>query len=84
MEIIGWLLFGLIVGAIAKLLMPGNDPGGWIATMLLGVGGAVVGGYVGRVLFNESYTAGWVMSIIGAILLLVVYRAIMGSRRRVV
>jgi len=83
MEIIGWLVFGLIVGAIAKLLMPGDDPGGWLATMLLGVAGAVVGGYLGRVFFNEGYTAGWIMAIIGSILLLVVYRAAMGRRRTI-
>ena len=50
--VLGWIVFGLIVGAIAKLLMPGRDPGGWIVTILLGIAGAVVGGWLGR-------AAGW-------------------------
>jgi uncharacterized membrane protein YeaQ/YmgE (transglycosylase-associated protein family) len=48
MGIIGWIIFGLIVGAVAKLLMPGRDPGGWIVTILLGIAGALVGGFLGR------------------------------------
>ena len=79
--IVGWLVFGLIVGAIAKLLMPGNDPGGWIVTMLLGIVGAVVGGFVGRAIWGHQYSAGWLMSIVGAIAVLAIYRAAVGHRR---
>lgn len=81
MTIIGWLLFGLIVGAIAKLLMPGRDPGGWIITILLGIAGAFVGGFLGSMFFGAAgTTAGWIGSIIGALLLLFIYRLIVGRR----
>ena len=74
--IVGWILFGLVVGAIAKLLMPGRDPGGIIVTMLLGIVGAVIGGFVGRSLgfYGPQQAAGWLMSIVGAIVVLMVYR----------
>ena len=74
--IIGWAIFGLIVGAIAKLLMPGRDPGGLIVTMLLGVAGAIVAGFIGRALgwYEPGEAAGFVMATLGAILLLFVYR----------
>jgi len=77
MGILGWILFGLVVGAIAKLLMPGKDPGGIIVTMLLGIVGAVLGGFVGRSLgfYGEQEGAGMLMSIVGAILVLMLYRA---------
>lgn len=82
MNIIGWLVFGLIVGAIAKLLMPGRDPGGWIVTILLGVAGSFVGGFLAQALLGRSdNTAGWIGSIVGAIVLLFVYRLIVGRRR---
>jgi uncharacterized membrane protein YeaQ/YmgE (transglycosylase-associated protein family) len=82
MNIIGWLLFGLIVGAIAKFLMPGNDPGGWIVTILLGIAGSFVGGFlVTTFLGRTEQTAGWIGSIVGAMLLLFVYRLIVGRRR---
>src|SRR5512132_3256372 len=81
MNIIGWLLFGLVVGAIAKLLMPGRDPGGWIVTILLGVAGSVVGGFLATTLLGHGeQTAGWIGSIIGAMLLLFIYRLIVGRR----
>jgi uncharacterized membrane protein YeaQ/YmgE (transglycosylase-associated protein family) len=82
--VIGWIVFGLIAGAIAKLLMPGNDPGGWVATILLGIAGAVAGGFVGQLFWGTNYSAGWIMSIIGAILLLGIYRLAVGGRRRMV
>ena len=74
--IIGWILFGLVVGAIAKLLMPGRDPGGIIVTMLLGIVGAVIGGFIGRSLgfYGPQQAAGWLMSIVGAIVVLMIYR----------
>jgi uncharacterized membrane protein YeaQ/YmgE (transglycosylase-associated protein family) len=76
MHIIGWIVFGLIVGAIAKLLMPGPDPGGWIVTILLGIAGALVGGFLGRAVgwYGPNDTAGFFMSVIGAIVLLALYR----------
>jgi uncharacterized membrane protein YeaQ/YmgE (transglycosylase-associated protein family) len=82
--ILGWILFGLVVGIVAKLLMPGRDPGGIIVTMALGIVGALLGGYVGRMmgLYQEGEGAGFIMATIGAVLLLVLYRALV--RRRTV
>ena len=82
MGILGWILFGLIVGAIAKLLMPGRDPGGIIVTMLLGIAGAVLGGFAGRAmgLYNEGEPAGFIMATLGAIVLLAIYRMMVGRR----
>jgi len=82
MGILGWILFGLVVGALAKLVMPGRDPGGIIVTMLIGIAGAVLGGFVGRALgwYGEGEPAGFVMSFVGAVLLLALYR--MFTRRR--
>lgn len=73
---IGLILFGLVVGVIAKLLMPGRDPGGFIITILLGIAGALIGGYVGRLLgfYGPNEGAGFIMAIIGAIVLLGIYR----------
>jgi uncharacterized membrane protein YeaQ/YmgE (transglycosylase-associated protein family) len=80
-SIIWVLLAGLVIGAIAKLLMPGRDAGGCIITMLLGVAGAFVGTWLGRMFTgNENYTAHWIMSIVGAMLLLFLYRMIAGRR----
>ena len=82
MGILGWILFGLIIGALAKLVMPGRDPGGIIVTMLLGIAGAVMGGFVGRALgfYSEGEPAGWIMSFIGAVVLLLIYRMMIGRR----
>ena len=76
MSIFGWIFFGLIVGIIGKLLMPGRDPGGFIITTILGIVGALVGGFLGRVLglYREGDPVGFVMAIIGSIILLVLYR----------
>lgn len=83
--IIGWIVFGLIVGAIAKLLMPGRDPGGFIVTMLLGIAGALAGGFIGRALgwYGPNDSAGFLMSLVGAIILLWIYRMIVGRSARV-
>jgi uncharacterized membrane protein YeaQ/YmgE (transglycosylase-associated protein family) len=83
MGILTWILFGLVVGVIAKLLMPGRDPGGFIITILLGIAGALFGGFIGRAMgfYGENQGAGWIMSILGAIVLLALYR--MMARRRV-
>jgi uncharacterized membrane protein YeaQ/YmgE (transglycosylase-associated protein family) len=80
--VLGWILFGLIVGALAKLVMPGRDPGGIIVTMALGIAGALVGGFVGRALgwYGPNDGAGFFMSLLGAILLLWIYRMIVARR----
>lgn len=74
--ILGWIVFGLIVGALAKLVMPGRDPGGMIVTILLGISGAVLGGFLGRLLgwYQPGEAAGFVMATLGAVLLLFLYR----------
>lgn len=81
--IVGWILFGLVVGAIAKLIMPGKDPGGIIVTMLLGMVGAVLGGFLGRALgfYGPQQAAGWLMSIFGAIVVLMIYRMLVRRPR---
>jgi len=78
LAILGWILFGLIVGAIAKLVMPGRDPGGLAITILLGIVGALVGGFIGRLLglYQRSESAGFIMATIGAIVILFIYRQI--------
>jgi uncharacterized membrane protein YeaQ/YmgE (transglycosylase-associated protein family) len=80
MSVIGWIIFGLIVGIIAKFLMPGRDPGGFIITTLLGIAGALVGGYLGRLLnlYGEGDPVGFIMAVLGSIVLLLIYR--MASR----
>ena len=76
--VIGWIIFGAVVGAIAKLLMPGRDPGGFIVTTLLGIAGALLGGFVGRSLgwYGPNDGAGFFMSLLGAVILLALYRMI--------
>jgi uncharacterized membrane protein YeaQ/YmgE (transglycosylase-associated protein family) len=82
---LGWIIFGLIVGIIAKLLMPGRDPGGFVITILLGIAGALLGGFVGRALglYGPGESAGFLMSLLGAILLLTLYRFLGGRRRTI-
>jgi uncharacterized membrane protein YeaQ/YmgE (transglycosylase-associated protein family) len=76
MGILSWILFGLVIGIIGKLLMPGRDPGGFIITILLGIAGAVLGGFLGRAMgfYDANQGAGWLMSIVGAVILLALYR----------
>jgi uncharacterized membrane protein YeaQ/YmgE (transglycosylase-associated protein family) len=83
-SLIGIILFGLVVGVVAKLLMPGKDPGGFIITILLGIAGALVGSWLGRVLgwYGPNEGAGFFMAVLGSILLLFIYRMIMGRRSR--
>jgi uncharacterized membrane protein YeaQ/YmgE (transglycosylase-associated protein family) len=94
--IIGWIIFGLIAGLIAKAIMPGKDPGGALITILLGIAGSIMGGFIGQALFGYGRTAndsgdlsrpGFLMSlvlaVIGAIVLLAVYRLIKGRTNRV-
>jgi uncharacterized membrane protein YeaQ/YmgE (transglycosylase-associated protein family) len=85
MGVIGWIVFGLVVGAIAKLLMPGRDPGGIIVTMLIGIAGALLGGFLGRALgwYGPNDGAGFLMSLLGAVLLLWLYRMMVGRRARI-
>jgi uncharacterized membrane protein YeaQ/YmgE (transglycosylase-associated protein family) len=74
--ILGWIVFGLIVGVIAKLLMPGKDPGGMIVTILLGIAGALIAGFIGRALgwYQPDEAAGYITATLGAVLLLFAYR----------
>ncbi len=83
--IIGWILIGLVAGALAKLIMPGDDPGGIIVTILIGIAGAFVGGYLSSRIFGIASGAGStivtiVVATIGAIILLAIYRLIVGRR----
>ena len=75
MEIIATLVVGLLVGAIAKFLMPGPDPGGWIMTIVLGIAGSLVGSFVAGLL-GMAQPVGWIGSILGAMLLLFIYRLV--------
>ncbi|MGQ0811897.1 MAG: GlsB/YeaQ/YmgE family stress response membrane protein [Nitrospiraceae bacterium] len=83
MTVIGWIVFGLIVGVVAKFLMPGPDPGGMVVTILIGIAGALVGGYIGRGLgwYHEGDPVGFLMALAGAILLLFAYRQLLGTSR---
>lgn len=80
--LIGTLIIGLLVGAVAKLLMPGRDPGGCIITILLGIAGSFIAGYAGQAMgwYKQGEPAGFIASVIGAMLLLLLYRLIIGRR----
>jgi len=90
LAILGWIIFGLIAGLIAKAVMPGKDPGGMIITILLGIAGAVIGGFIGRALFGyggvssdreisqPGFLMSLVLSVVGAVVLLAIYRLIKG------
>ncbi|MCA1705869.1 MAG: GlsB/YeaQ/YmgE family stress response membrane protein [Actinobacteria bacterium] len=85
MGFIGWIVLGLIAGAIAKLIMPGDDPGGIIVTMLIGIVGALVGGYLGSLIFGTGLQnfwsfQTWIIAIIGSLILLAIYRLVVGRR----
>jgi len=85
MGILGWIALGLIAGAIAKAIMPGDDPGGIIVTMLIGIVGAIVGGLIASALdigdLDEFFDIGtWIIAILGSLLLLAVYRMVTGNR----
>ena len=89
MGIIGWIVLGLLAGAIANAILPGDDPGGIIVTMIIGIVGALLGGFLAQVLFNVDSLdeffdiSTWLTAIIGAIILLLLYRLVIGRRRRV-
>jgi uncharacterized membrane protein YeaQ/YmgE (transglycosylase-associated protein family) len=91
LAVIGWIVFGLIAGIIAKVIMPGKDPGGFIVTTLIGIVGAVIGGYLGQLLFGYGGSSsgdvtrpGFLMSLVlavaGAIILLLLYRLLIRGR----
>ena len=84
MGVIGWIVFGLIVGIVAKFVMPGRDPGGFIVTVLLGIAGALLGGYLGRAvgLYREGDPVGFIMAVVGSIAVLILYRVVAGRPRR--
>jgi uncharacterized membrane protein YeaQ/YmgE (transglycosylase-associated protein family) len=85
MGIIGWIVLGLVAGAIAKAILPGDDPGGIIVTMIIGIVGAIVGGLIASALdigdIDEFFDIGtWLIAIGGALLLLIIYRVVTGRR----
>jgi uncharacterized membrane protein YeaQ/YmgE (transglycosylase-associated protein family) len=86
MGIIGWIVLGLVAGAIAKAIMPGDDPGGIIVTMLIGIVGAILGGFIASALdigdLDEFFDIGtWIIAILGSLLLLAIYRMVVGRGR---
>lgn len=86
--IIAWIVIGLLAGIIAKALLPGKDPGGCIVTIAIGIVGALLGGWLGKVLFGVESIDGffdlstWIAAIVGSLILLLVYRLVTGGRRR--
>jgi uncharacterized membrane protein YeaQ/YmgE (transglycosylase-associated protein family) len=91
MGIIGWIVLGLIAGIIAKAILPGDDPGGFIVTAIIGIVGAILGGFLAQVLFGRDTVdeffdvSTWLTAIIGSVILLLVYRMVAGrGRRRVI
>ena len=88
MGIIGWVLLGLVAGALAKALLPGDDPGGFIVTAIIGIVGALIGGFIAQAIgfgdpIDEFFDwSTWIAAIIGAVVLLLIYRAFVGRDRR--
>ena len=80
MSIIGWLILGLVAGALARLLVPGRDPMGWFGTLLLGLAGSFVGGLLADLIFDDE-AIGLVGSVVGAVLVLLAYNAFTRNRR---
>jgi uncharacterized membrane protein YeaQ/YmgE (transglycosylase-associated protein family) len=85
-EIIGWLVVGLIIGALARLIVPGRNPMGCLMTSLLGIAGSIVGGFIGRLIWRTSrepglftLRPGWILSLIGAIILLLIFQGVRRS-----
>jgi uncharacterized membrane protein YeaQ/YmgE (transglycosylase-associated protein family) len=87
MGFFAWIIFGLIAGVIAKLIMPGRDPGGWIVTILIGIAGGVTGGWIGNAIWGVGITGfnfpSLAMAVLGAVILLWLYRVFFGRRRDV-
>jgi uncharacterized membrane protein YeaQ/YmgE (transglycosylase-associated protein family) len=84
MDILLWIVFGLIVGIVAKFVMPGRDPGGMIVTIVLGIVGALLGGWIGRALgmYQAGQPVGFIMAVIGAVVILAIYRLGFTGRHR--
>ena len=84
MDILLWIVFGLIVGLVAKFVMPGRDPGGMIVTIVLGIVGAMLGGWIGRALgmYQAGQPVGFIMAVIGAVVILAIYRLGFSGRHR--
>ena len=84
MDILLWIVFGLVVGIVAKFLMPGADPGGMVLTIALGIVGALLGGWIGRALglYQTGQPAGFIMAVLGAIVVLAIYRLAFSGRHR--
>lgn len=86
MGIIAWIVLGLIAGALAKFILPGSDPGGIVVTIIIGIVGAILGGFIAGALFDIDVNAEffdlatWISAIVGAIVLLLIYRAVTGRR----
>ena len=82
MAIIGWVFFGLVVGIVGKLLTPGRDPGGFILTIILGIAGALIGGFLGQSLglYREGEPVGFIMAVVGSVILLLLYRMFTRNR----
>jgi uncharacterized membrane protein YeaQ/YmgE (transglycosylase-associated protein family) len=85
-EIFAWVLFGLLAGGLAKFIMPGKDPGGCLVTVLIGIAGALIGGFIGRALFGRGVTGfnlvSLLIAVLGAVILLALFRAVMSRRPR--
>ena len=83
MDILIWIIFGLVVGVVAKFLMPGNDPGGAVLTIIIGIVGALLGGWIGRAagIYREGEPVGFIMAVVGAIVLLLLYRLLFARAR---
>ncbi|WP_371476716.1 GlsB/YeaQ/YmgE family stress response membrane protein [Kitasatospora sp. NBC_00315] len=88
MGVIAWILIGLFAGFIAKALMPGKDPGGVIVTILIGIAGGLLGGWLGKVIFGVDSIDGffdlstWIAAIVGSVILLAVYRLVTGNKHQ--
>lgn len=84
MDILLWIVFGLVVGIVAKFIMPGNDPGGIVVTIILGIVGAMLGGWIGRVmgLYREGEATGFILAVVGAVVVLGLYRLVVSGRSR--
>ena len=83
MDILVWIVFGLVVGVVAKFLLPGKDPGGVVLTIIIGIVGALLGGWIGRAagIYREGEPVGFIMAVVGAIVLLLLYRLLFARAR---
>jgi len=81
-SVIAWIVLGLLAGGIAKLLMPGKDPGGCVITILLGIAGALLAGFIGKAVgwYDQNEGAGFIAAIVGAFLILLIYRLVLRRR----